>query len=466
MHGDVAGSVDRKHNVFATPVVKPDRTRESTERSHMDQSVYELDATRRSHVLQAIHDVCSHRGWWLFVAHVRTTHVHVIVQAGDPPEKVMSDFKVYASRRLNETGQDKPGCKRWARHGSTRYLWEQEDLQGAIRYVLHEQGEPMAVYAAPGVTRPSLQQSHARQQAVLLGDMRDQYRSLTVAAQSGFTMMEIAICLAIVGVALVAIIGVLPIGMSTQRNNRQETIIAQDASVYLEAIRNASLGMDDLTNYVYAISNYWTEFEPITKGGTNAVGINSYTYANSFVDRNYLTESGIPYTTLEAPLTNAANIIGVMSTPEFTDVNGNPVPSVYYNNALVYSNHVVVYTYSVSGLAAEKPPQDNTILLQDTFGYRIFCVNAPMGVNTNDYIQGTVSPIEKQLAYNLHELRLTFLWPQLPNGHLGSGVETFRTMIAGQLQHQPSNTLYNGSSSTWYNTNLYYYQSQWFTNAP
>ena len=40
---------------------------------------------------------------------------------------------------------------------------------------------------------------------------------------AAFTMVEIAICLAIIGFALVAIIGVLPIGMNTQRDNREET---------------------------------------------------------------------------------------------------------------------------------------------------------------------------------------------------------------------------------------------------
>ena len=73
-------------------------------------------------------------------------------------------------------------------------------------------------------------------------------------------MVEIAICLAIIGFALVAIIGVLPIGMNTQRDNREETIINQDATVFIEAIRSGARGLDDLTNYVYAITNYWTEY--------------------------------------------------------------------------------------------------------------------------------------------------------------------------------------------------------------
>ena len=47
-------------------------------------------------------------------------------------------------------------------------------------------------------------------------------------------MVEIAICLAVIGIALVSIIGVLPIGMNTQRDNREETIINQDATVFME----------------------------------------------------------------------------------------------------------------------------------------------------------------------------------------------------------------------------------------
>src|ERR1035437_10712574 len=53
---------------------------------------------------------------------------------------------------------------------------------------------------------------------------------------SGFTMVEIAISLAVIGIALGAIIRVLPICMITQRDNRQETIINQDATVFIEAI--------------------------------------------------------------------------------------------------------------------------------------------------------------------------------------------------------------------------------------
>ena len=72
--------------------------------------------------------------------------MHVIVEAEVPPEKVMNDFKAYASRALNQLGRDEPGPRRWARHGSTRWLWKDQDVREAIRYVVEEQGEAMAVF--------------------------------------------------------------------------------------------------------------------------------------------------------------------------------------------------------------------------------------------------------------------------------------------------------------------------------
>src|ERR1041385_6854527 len=85
---------------------------------------------------------------------------------------------------------------------------------------------------------------------------------------AAFTMVEIAISLAVIGFALVAIIGVLPRGLRAGRENREETVINQDAAVRLTAIRNGALGMDDLTNYVYEIRRYTQRYN----ASTNTVG--------------------------------------------------------------------------------------------------------------------------------------------------------------------------------------------------
>ncbi|MGA2185569.1 MAG: transposase [Bryobacteraceae bacterium] len=114
----------------------------------MDQLPYLLDHGSRAVVLDALREVCWHRGWVLLAAHVRTSHVHAIVESEVRPERVMNDFKSYASRSLNRSGCGEPDRKRWARHGSTRWLWKDEDVREAVRYVVEEQGEPMAVFKA------------------------------------------------------------------------------------------------------------------------------------------------------------------------------------------------------------------------------------------------------------------------------------------------------------------------------
>ena len=53
----------------------------AAERQQMDQAPYLLDHDRRAAVLEAIREVCLHRGWGLLAAHVRMNHVHVVVEA-------------------------------------------------------------------------------------------------------------------------------------------------------------------------------------------------------------------------------------------------------------------------------------------------------------------------------------------------------------------------------------------------
>jgi prepilin-type N-terminal cleavage/methylation domain-containing protein len=262
--------------------------------------------------------------------------------------------------------------------------------------------------------------------------------------ERGFTMIEIAICLAIIGFALVAIIGVLPLGMNTQRDTREETVINQDATVLLEVIRGAARGADNLTNNVYAITNYITQYDALGK----VVGLNPHIAGYTYTAASY---DGTPNSLY---LTNAMRIVGLLSTPEFTDGFGGNAISDTFNTTYV-SNHVVAYVRSISGLAAEKPPQNNQIMQEDTFTYRVYCVNAPLPVDTNTFNPTLQSSFAAQLAANQRELRLTFLWPQLPNGNIGASRQTFRATIAGRL-----------SWTNYYGDSLYFYQSQSFTNAP
>ena len=150
-------------------------------------------------------------------------------------------------------------------------------------------------------------------------------------------MIEIAISLAIIGFALVAIIGVLPIGMNVQKDNREQTIINQDATMFMDAIRNGAQGVDDLTNYVMAITNEVTPYD--NNGAPGATQVYGYTPTSSSTPSPFW-------------LTNGARIVGLLSTPKYVFPN--------INGVAYYSNHVVAYVRSISGPANEKFPQDNS----------------------------------------------------------------------------------------------------------
>ncbi len=143
-----SGAVDRKHNAFGSPLPAPDAVREQRAKTQIKQEPYVLDATRRSVVLASSVQVCSEKQWTLLAAHVRTRHVHAVVQADRSPEQVMSTLKAYASRAFNRMELDGADRRRWARHGSTRHLWTHSQVSAAIRYVVCEQGAAMAVFEA------------------------------------------------------------------------------------------------------------------------------------------------------------------------------------------------------------------------------------------------------------------------------------------------------------------------------
>jgi type II secretory pathway pseudopilin PulG len=300
-----------------------------------------------------------------------------------------------------------------------------------------------------------------------------------VSRVAGFTMVEIAISLAIIGIALVGILAALPRGLQIQRANREQTVINQDATVFIEAIRGGARGADDLTNYVFAITNYWTRFSG--NGVVNSSGINGYSYGGASITAPAIANY------LSTPINSGASIISLLTTPEYVDLSGGPLNNRSFDNG-GFSNRVVAYVRSISGPAVEKPPQANdSIVRGDSFTYRILCVNGPVMVPpvpwqpeqygagslvafNYGFWQATTTPSAQpgsgstdwvrvpyldQLTANLHELRLTFLWPQLPSGGIGPGRQTFRTAVAGRLVMTLTN-----------NQALYFYQSQTFANAP
>lgn len=149
LHGQ-EGSVDGDHNTPNGPFLPPNPDWEERNRARLTHPPLELDAERRFVVDATIRGVCRHRGWNLHALHARTTHVHAVVSSGRAPERVLNDFKAYATRRMREAGVLECGAEPWSHHGSTRYLNTEDSFAEAVHYVLCEQGEPLPMTCPPG----------------------------------------------------------------------------------------------------------------------------------------------------------------------------------------------------------------------------------------------------------------------------------------------------------------------------
>jgi REP element-mobilizing transposase RayT len=135
LHGDERGSVDSKHNRFGREFLPFDAVRFDQATVNMKNDVIIFNEKQRHLVEKAIQGVCEFRHWKLLKISVRSNHVHVVVVSEANPESVMSDFKRYATKRLIEANEFPSGIKIWTRHGSTRYLWNEDSVANACRYV-------------------------------------------------------------------------------------------------------------------------------------------------------------------------------------------------------------------------------------------------------------------------------------------------------------------------------------------
>jgi len=253
------------------------------------------------------------------------------------------------------------------------------------------------------------------------------------AGTRAFTMIEIALCLAIIGFALVAIIGVLPTGMGVQKDNREETIIDQDATVWMDAIRNGAQGYNDLTNYIVAITNFWTRYDVTPSGPTNPVAtdVDWYTPANSHVTSITLGRADDDYR-----LTNGIRILGLMGTPTY-----NPRPPLQYDTLTFTSNYIVAIVRSISGPAVEKPPQNETVRDDMAFTYRMIVQNVPY-LPVVPRAATNVTFLMATLWTNSHDMRFTFRYPVLPRS-TGNGRQTFRMLMGGHLMPTNDNLVFN-----------------------
>jgi REP element-mobilizing transposase RayT len=141
LHGDERGSVDRQHNVYGTPRLPANLSRKRFEEAQAKTPPIILDPIQRVMVEKAVREVCTHREYSLLAVNARSNHVHAVISAACKPEPILEALKAYCTRKLRRAGLILSTTKPWVRHGSTRYLWKERQVELAMNYVLFGQGD-------------------------------------------------------------------------------------------------------------------------------------------------------------------------------------------------------------------------------------------------------------------------------------------------------------------------------------
>ena len=103
-----------------------------------------LNSGHRQIVRDTIAKHCGIRQWRLYGLHVRSNHVHIVVNADKSIDQVSNELKGWPKRILCENGFAPP--KMWTVGSSKVFIFTEAKLREKIHYVVYEQGEMMAYY--------------------------------------------------------------------------------------------------------------------------------------------------------------------------------------------------------------------------------------------------------------------------------------------------------------------------------
>jgi hypothetical protein len=196
-------------------------------------------------------------------------------------------------------------------------------------------------------------------------------------ATAAFTLIEIAICLGVIAFALVAIIGILPAGLQVQRDNREDTIINQEGTYLLDAIKSGSEGLEDLAKRVDLI---------VISNVTQRSEVKRYDRGDNLEPRE---------------------VIGLLSTPSIINNETNEVRAVIFASAgamtdmktdLAFSYQVIIRNFAYTSSNPWEPQK-----------------------------------FQDELADRTRDVRLDVRWPMLGDGKPGIGRQTFRSVMSGRL---------------------------------
>jgi REP element-mobilizing transposase RayT len=116
----------------------PDDRIKRFSKSLMKEESVLLSDREREIVEQAIKDHCELKKWNILAINVRTNHVHVVLECDIDPKTAMQQFKMWATRRLNdESKHQRKKC--WSRGGSVKILHTDESVENTVRYTVEGQ---------------------------------------------------------------------------------------------------------------------------------------------------------------------------------------------------------------------------------------------------------------------------------------------------------------------------------------
>ena len=142
LHGDEKGSVDRHgFNTYGALRMSHNEKLENFMKQEMKEPPFYLNKEERVCVLKSIKEVCDFRGYELHAVNIRTNHLHAVISGQVQPEKIVNDFKSYATRNLRSANLIDKSRTVWARGKSGKYLWKRRHVEIAVDYVLFGQGD-------------------------------------------------------------------------------------------------------------------------------------------------------------------------------------------------------------------------------------------------------------------------------------------------------------------------------------
>lgn len=224
--------------------------------------------------------------------------------------------------------------------------------------------------------------------------------------RSAFTLLEIAVALAVIGFAIVAVLGVLPTGLNIQRDTRERTIVLQDATYFVEAIRHGA--------------NEVIEQYPATQLSSSVQRMWRVT-----LDQNNIQTVELTDRVRDFP--SDADVIRLLSEPSHDLPSG---ARYLYTVALVRSlsgaasekggqapDKRIAFSYL---LKSELLPIDSTI----PFESLTRAVTNVVNVDAGNPLESVTAPELRQrmegwrrLGTNLTEMRFTIYWPPLPENY-------------------------------------------------